>query len=261
MLQRILRRLVLSFAMAIALSALSHATLATIDLPSGQDGSTRSGKMPAEVAEVLAAIGSGSAAEIKSRLFTNLIYLFTDEYRVQAVKEIHTSIRYHRISGGNLFRRVKTIFSQVLQLHGRSGTVELFLFKDDLPNAILWRGCVLAISDGLADPLYDGELAGIIAHELGHSYFEDEMASALKTKDTRTMKVVELKCDAVAILSLKLLDRNPVLYLKALHQIREIMRRKGRSSGIFESHPELFERAQFSQHFIQTLRSAEAGKR
>ena len=43
---------------------------------------------------------------------------------------------------------------------------------------MLWRGCVLVISDGLADPLYDGELAGIIAHELGHSYFEDEMAAA-----------------------------------------------------------------------------------
>jgi len=133
--------------------------------------------------------------------------------------------------------------------------------KDDLPKAILWRGCVLAISDGLADPLYDGELAGIIAHELRDSYFEDEMASALKTKDTRRVRVVELKCDAVAIISLKLLDRNPALYLQALQRIREIMRRKERSSGIFESHPALFERAQFSQQFIHILRSAETGKR
>ena len=47
--------------------------------------------------------------------------------------------------------------------------------------------------------LYDGELAGIFAHELGHSYFEDEMGAASRAKDTRAMRVVELKCDAVAI--------------------------------------------------------------
>jgi Zn-dependent protease with chaperone function len=256
MLRHILRRPVLSLAPMALISGLSFATG---DLQAGQGATQLTARAPGEVALALAAIGAGSAAEIKGRLFTNRITVFTAEFRTQAVAALPPLIRDHRITQGKLLRRVEVIFSQVLQLHARSDKVELFLFQDDVPTAMLWRGCVLALSDGIADPLHDGELAGIVAHELGHSYFEDEMAAAWKTRDTRAMKVIELKCDAVAILSLKLLDRDPSLYLRGLQRIREIMRRKSVSSGIFQSHPELVERAQFSQHFIRTLRSGEVG--
>jgi hypothetical protein len=57
------------------------------------------------------------------------------------------------------------------------------------------------------------------------------------------MRVVELKCDAVALLSLKLLGRDPSLYLRGLQRIWTITRRKGLSSSIFRSHPEPVERA------------------
>ena len=112
---------------------------------------------------------------------------------------------------------------------------------------------MLALSDGLADPLHDGELAGIFGHELGHSYFEDEMAAASRAKDARVMRIVELKCDAVAMVSLKLLDYNPALYLTGLQRIQVLGRRKSLSSGIFQSHPEPVVRALFSQRFIKSM--------
>src|SRR5262249_35362912 len=178
---------------------------------------------------------------------------FSDEYRAQAVAALSASLHKRRITQGKLLGRVETIFRQTLRLHGRGGKIELFLFQDDVPSAKLWRGCVLALSDGLADPLYDGEMAGAIAHELGHAYFEDEMAAAQRANDARAMRVVELKCDGVAILSLKLLNYDPALYLRGLQRIQVIIQRKGRSSGIFQSHPELVARAQFSQRFIKSL--------
>ena len=224
-----------------------------------QDANKAEAKAPGEIELALADIGTGSADEIKSRLFNRSITVFSTEFRAQAVEAFTGSIGQFRIIEGKLFRRVEKIFSQVLQLHGLSGKRELFLFQDEIPKAMLWRGCVLAISNGLADPLSDDELAAIMAHELGHSYFEDEMASARKTMNARAMKVVELKCDAVAILSLISLDRDPTLYLRALKRIGEINRRKGRSYSIFQSHPDPFERALFSQRFIRSLRSAEIG--
>jgi hypothetical protein len=208
---------------------------------------------PDEVGLALAAIGSGSVAELKGRLITDRITVISDEYRAQAVAALPAPILSHRITEGKLFRRVETILNQVLQLHGRGGKVELFLFEDDLPLAMLWKGCVLALSDGLAGPLYDGELAGIFGHELGHSYFEDEMAAAGRAKDERAMRVVELKCDAVAIVSLKLLDYDPTLYLKGLQRIQVIKRRKSLSSGILQSHPDPVVRALFSQRFIKFM--------
>lgn len=206
-----------------------------------------------EVDRALAATGAGSAEEIKSRLFTNRITVFNDEFRAQAVAALPASLQKQRIMQGKLLSRVEKVFHQTLELHGRSGKLDLFLFKDDVPSAVLWRGCVLVISDGLADPLYDSKLAGIFAHELGHSYFEDEMAAAQRAKDALAMRVVELKCDAVAILSLKLLNYDPAHYLKGLQRIQVINKRKSLSSGIFQSHPELFARAQFSQQFIKFL--------
>jgi Peptidase family M48 len=206
-----------------------------------------------EVELALAAIGAGSADEIKGRLFTHRITVFNAEYRAQAVAALPASIYKRGITQGKLFFRVEKVFTQVLQLHGRSGKLELFLFQDDVPTAMLWRGCVLALSDGLADPLYDDELASVIAHELGHSYFEDEMAAAHRIKDVRAMRVVELKCDAVSLLSLKLLGRDPSVYLRGLQRIQTITKRKGRSNGIFQSHPELVARAQFFHRFIRLL--------
>jgi len=206
-----------------------------------------------EIELALAATGAGSAAEMKSRLFTRNITVFNEEFRAQAVASLPASLHKRRITQSKLLSRVETIFYQTIQSHGRSGKLDLFLFQDDVPSAMLWRGCVLALSDGLADPLYDGELAGIIAHELGHSYFEDEMAAAQRAKDARAMRVVELKCDAVAILSLKLLSYDPALYLRGLQRIKAILKRKSLSSGIFQSHPALVARAQFSQRFIKSL--------
>jgi len=206
-----------------------------------------------EVELALAAIGSGPAEEMKRRLVSERLTVFDDAFRARALAALSASLRSQRITQGNLLRRVETIFNQVLRLYGRSGKLELFLYRNDLPSARLWRGCVVAISDGLAEPLYDDELAGILAHELGHSYFEDEMAEARRAQDALATRVVELKCDGVAILSLKLLGYDPAGYVRGLRRLQLISKRKGLSDGVFQSHPKLVERLKFSQRFIKSL--------
>jgi Zn-dependent protease with chaperone function len=206
-----------------------------------------------EVELALEAIGSGSAEEIKSRLFNERITVFDDSFRALAVAALPASLRSQRITQGKLLCRVEAIFNQVLQLHGRSGKLVLFLYRNDLPSAMLWRGCVVAVSDGLAEPLYDDELAGVFAHELGHSYFEDEMAEGRRDQNAFAMRMIELKCDGVAILSLKLLRRNPAGYVRGLRRLQLTTKRKGLSDVAFQSHPTLAERMKFSQRFIESL--------
>ena len=209
-----------------------------------------------EVELALTAIGTGAAAEMKTRLITDRIMVFNTEARAQAINALPAAIRDHRLTQGKLLRRVEPLLAQVLQLHERtrdSQQPELFLFENEMPTAQIWRGCVLLVSTGLVEPLYDAELAGIFAHELSHAYFEDEMATAQRQRDAQAMRVVELKCDAVAILSVKLLGHNPALYLKGLQRIQVINKQKSRSSGIFQSHPELVARAQFSERLIKSL--------
>jgi len=122
-------------------------------------------------------------------------------------------------------------------------------------------GCVLVISDSLAAPLYNEELAGIVAHELAHLYFMDDMAAAQRTKDERRMKVIELKCDAVAMLSLKLLGSDPTYYIRGMKRMVNLMhndsfsgvRYIAQSQSELKTHPSIVERAQFSQRFIRLL--------
>lgn len=209
-----------------------------------------------DIERALTAIGTGAAVELKSRLITDRITVFNDEARAQAIAALPAAVRDRRVTQGKLLRRVEPVLAQVLQLHERTRTSQqpvLFLFEHEFPTAQLWRGCVLLVSTGLAEPLYDGELAGIFAHELSHSYFEDEMAAAQQRRDAQAMRVVELKCDAVAILSVKLLGHNPALYLKGLQRIQTLNKQKGLSSGLFQSHPELVARAQFSERLIKSL--------
>lgn len=207
-----------------------------------------------EIELALAAVGSGSAEEMKSRLISERITVFDDSLRAHAVAALPASLRNQRIAQGKLLRRVEAIFNQVLRLHGRSGKLELFLYRNDLPSAMLWRGCVVAVSDGLAEPLFDDELAGVFAHELGHSYFEDEMADGRRAQNAFAMRVIELKCDGVAILSLKLLGRSPAGYARGLRRLQLITKRKGLSDVVFESHPTLVKRMKFSQRFIESLK-------
>jgi len=95
-----------------------------------------------EIEQALAAAGAGSAAEMKSRLFTHSITFFDAEFRAQAVAALPASLHKRRITQSKLLRRVETIFCQTLQLHERGGKLDLFLFQDDVPSAMLWRGCL-----------------------------------------------------------------------------------------------------------------------
>jgi Zn-dependent protease with chaperone function len=154
---------------------------------------------PGIVDLALQSIGAGSVTEMKSRILSLPFSVYgAADYR-QAIASLPPSIRASRVSGGNLLRRVESIIRPVLELHHRSDKIELFLYQDQFPQARVWLGCVLVISDALAAPLHDDELAGIVAHEMGHAYFMIETIKARDHGDRQALRIVELKCDAVAI--------------------------------------------------------------
>ena|SRR2546422_8455874 len=118
---------------------------------------------------------------------------------------------------------------------------------------MVWLGCVLVISDALADPLSDDQLAGIVAHEMGHAYFMIETIKGRKQGDRQAMKIVELKCDAVAMLTLKLLGHDPADHWRGLRRVNNLTRRDGSNRLDQGDYPSIGERAQFAQRFIQLL--------
>jgi len=207
---------------------------------------------PNAVELALQSIGSGSAAEMKNRIFRLPISVCEAEDCPRAISSLPQVKRESRITEGQLLRRVERIIKPVIEFHNRSNRIELFLHHDDFPSASVWMGCVLFISDALANTLRDDELAGIVAHEMAHAYFMVEIRKARKNSDQLAMRVIELKCDAVAMLTLKLLGHDPADYLRALCRMNDITKRNGYTID-FWSHPSIGERSQFAQRFIKLL--------
>ena len=202
----------------------------------------------------LQGLGSGPAEEVKNRIFNTPLTFISPEFRARALEALPEQVRRRKVTGGDLLPRVERVAGPVLRLHGREGDVEVVLFRDLVPQAMLWRGCVLLLSDGLAAPLPDAELAGIVAHEISHPYFMDEMAGARRAQDTTLMRVVELKCDAAAVLTVKLLGLDPTSYLKGIKRIKEIARGLSLSAGgLRQTHPEIHERTRFLERFFRQL--------
>ncbi len=208
---------------------------------------------PSVVQQALRDVGSGSVAEMKDRIFSTPIVILGAENRRQAVSSLPASIRENRITDGKLLSRVERVAKPILEMHHRAERIELFLYRDRFPRAALWMGCVLLLSNPLVSGLDDEELAGIVAHELAHAYFMDELLAAQKTTNDPAMRVVELKCDAVAMLTLKLLGGDPAAHLRGLQKVRALLKGEGLPKLDFKSHPSITERALFSAQLLRML--------
>lgn len=201
----------------------------------------------------LTSIGTASIAEMSKRVLSLPFTVRDAAYRREALAQLPPNIRHHRITEGKLLRRVEHLMRPVLELHRRSDKVELYLYQDKIPQGMLFRECVLVLSDSLAGTLKDDELIGIVGHELAHAYFMDEMVAARKRQDGRAMRAVELECDAVAMITLRVMGKDPGQLLKGLQRITVMSKSKGYQSSSYWMHPQIAEREEFAQRFIQLL--------
>lgn len=214
---------------------------------------TSTAAAPNIVETALRDVTASSVAAMKDRIFSAPINVYGAEYRRRTVASLPEDVRRSRVTEGDLWQRVERVAKPVLQLHNREDRVELFLYRREIPIAMVWRGCALAISDSLASSLSDEELAGIVAHELAHAYFMDETIAAKRSGDKQGMRVVELKCDAVAMLTLKLMGSDPAKYASGLQRLTAVMVKKGYMPNS-RWHPLPAERQRFSRRFIELLK-------
>lgn len=109
---------------------------------------------------------------------------------------------------------------KVLEFHHRAGIVEYLLFKNHDPVLMTKAGAFIAISNRALKIVKDDEaLAGIIAHELSHEYFALQFLRAHNFHDYKTLRIIEMMCDALATITLLKLEINPDKYSGVLQKI------------------------------------------
>src|ERR1051326_5864116 len=102
--------------------------------------------LPGIVDLALQGFPPGSITELKQRISSLPLTVFGAEDCRRAISLLPDSMRQSRITRGMLWQRVERVIKPVLELHHRSNKVELFLYHDPFPRALVWRGCILVLS-------------------------------------------------------------------------------------------------------------------
>ncbi len=108
----------------------------------------------------------------------------------------------------------------ILQYHERDNGIEIKVIKGREAFVRVQGRAVLLISESALRLLPVPELQAVVAHELGHEYFWVEYMDARQQKKYETMREIELRCDAVAVIALIRLRLEPAKLDSALARIR-----------------------------------------
>jgi hypothetical protein len=134
----------------------------------------------------------------------------------------------------------------VLEYLDRDSVVEVKVLRLGLAWAGFLEGAAVLVSDRAVDLLTAEELEAVVAHELAHEYFSDEYEAARNTKRYDTVKEIELRCDAISIVTMRRLGQNSAALLSAVAKLTKFNEGRG-----FSNNPNLVpsveERMRFSQ--------------
>lgn len=107
----------------------------------------------------------------------------------------------------------------VLACHDRTGAVEIKLMDVFQAAVSLHARCVILISRPALNLLTAAEVQALAAHEIGHDYFWDAYEQALASDRTSVMRELELRCDGIALLTLRELGVDPFVLATAIKKM------------------------------------------
>lgn len=71
------------------------------------------------------------------------------------------------------------------------------------------------------------EISALVAHEVGHLYLAKDLLQAGKENNLRMIRVVELKSDAVSLVTLKAIGLDPEVLISAIGKLKQAREKNG----------------------------------
>ena len=140
----------------------------------------------------------------------------------------------------------------VLEYLERDVAIEVKILRLELAWAGFLGGAAVLVSEGAVDLLTAEELQAVVAHELAHEYFSDEYETARNSKRYDTVKEIELRCDAISIVTMRGLRLDPGALLSGVAKLTKFNDRRG-----FPNSPNLApsaeERTSFSLAVVELM--------
>jgi hypothetical protein len=112
-----------------------------------------------------------------------------------------------------------TLGEDVLAYHGRRGLVSFTIIDVDPAFVALHARAVILVSAHALSVVDREEFAAIVAHEIGHEYVWGDYERAKQDGDHARIRELELRCDGIAVLTLRRLGVRPERLIRALEML------------------------------------------
>jgi len=142
---------------------------------------------------------------------------------------------------------------RIFSYHDRASMMENRLI--DVPQAFLGlhASFVLLIARNTMNLLSAEELQAAVAHEMGHFYSWDEYQAALRGRRSNELQELELRCDAIAVITLVGLGLDPSLLIASLKKLTSFNQRIGASANA-HAYVSIEDRERFIEAMIEMVR-------
>jgi hypothetical protein len=115
---------------------------------------------------------------------------------------------------------------RVLDYHARLGVVTFKVIEVRYAFVGLHARSVLLASREALWLLSPDEFAALVAHEIGHDFVWQEYGRARDRKDHKKMQELELRCDGIAVLTLRRLGIDPENLVSAVQKVTRFNQRR-----------------------------------
>lgn len=140
----------------------------------------------------------------------------------------------------------------ILAFHERTGALEVKLVEVFQASVELHGRSVVLISRPALNLLSASEVQVLVAHELGHDYFWQEYEQAASKIDKRLLRELELRCDAIAILTFRAMNLDGKALGSAVAKINRFNARFGTPVNV-DRYVSDAERARFHEALLSLL--------
>jgi hypothetical protein len=140
------------------------------------------------------------------------------------------------------------VLRPVLAYLERDTGIEVKILRLRLAWAGFLGGAAVLISEEAIDLLTAEELQAVVAHELAHEYFSGEYEVARASNQYDMVKEIELRCDAISIITMEGLRLDSGALLSGVAKLTKFNERRG-----FPNNPNLVPSVEDRTHFSHAV--------
>lgn len=176
-----------------------------------------------QVQELLNVLRTGGSTLYASELAVHL------RQNYPAIKEgapirVLPEWRDRLIFKGSDYTKLQELVTPLLRLCWLDKKVAVLLFKFEKPIVAFSYPNAVIISTRARALLNDEELEALVAHELNHSILRDLFIRATDANDNRTLRFIELFCDAGSAALLEARNKNPRALITGLYKLDQVLK-------------------------------------